>query len=404
MPDGPIFAYRTLCHDEHLQHDDAQALAAEKLQSLHHAVHDYRPNNGSGTWRDRLGLSRRKDPAPQGLYIFGRVGRGKSMLMDIFHDTVDIEHKRRVHFHEFMLEVHGALHEIRKRGGEQDPLGIVAADIAADTWLLCFDEFQVDNIADAMILGRLFQGLFDAGVVVVSTSNTAPTDLYKGKLQRDRFLPFIDLLCEKLDVLELDGAFDYRRESLRAMRLYHAPLGPEADTALDHAFEQLTAGAHPAPDEISIQGRTVAVPLSARGVARFSFADLCDNPLGAADYLAIAKKFNTLILSGIPYLKPSRRNEARRFILLMDSLYEHNVNLVCSAEVAPDEIYPEGDGVDPFQRAVSRLLEMQGDDYLALPHVTEDEPEDLVVGAEPDREESDDQSDHRALGGEPERG
>jgi len=404
MTDGPIFAYRALCHDEHLRHDDAQALAAEKLQSLHHAVHDYRPHNGSGSWRDRLGLSRRRDPVPQGLYIFGRVGRGKSMLMDIFYDTVDIEHKRRVHFHEFMLEIHGALHEIRKGGGEQDPLGIVAADIATETWLLCFDEFQVDHIADAMILGRLFEGLFEAGVVVVSTSNTAPTDLYKGKLQRDRFLPFIDLLCEKLDVLELDGEFDYRRESLRAMRLYHAPLGPDADNALDRAFDQLTAGAHPVPDKISVQGRNVAVPLSARGVARFSFADLCDNPLGAADYLAIAKKFNTLILSGVPYLKPSRRNEAKRFISLMDSLYEHNVNLVCSAEVAPDEIYPEGDGVDPFQRAVSRLLEMQGDEYLALPHLSEDAPEDLVVATEPECDESDDQTNDRALGGEPERG
>jgi cell division protein ZapE len=401
MTDGPIFAYRTLCHASHLQHDDAQALAAEKLQSLHHAVQDYRPNNGSGSWRDRLGLTRRRDPAPQGLYIFGRVGRGKSMLMDIFHDTVDIEHKRRVHFDEFMLEVHGALHEIRKGGGEQDPLGIVAADIAAETWLLCFDEFQVDNIADAMILGRLFQGLFDAGVVIVATSNTAPTELYKDKLQRDRFEPFIELLCEKLDVLELDGEYDYRRESLRAMQLYHTPLTPEADSALDNAFEQLTAGGHGAPSEITVQGRTVAVPLTSRGVARFSFADLCDNPLGAADYLAIAKKFNTLILSGIPYLKPSRRNEAKRFISLMDSLYEHNVNLVCSAEVAPDEIYPEGDGVDPFQRAVSRLLEMQGDDYLALPHITDDEQDDSVVSAEPDRDGSDNQTDDRALGDEP---
>lgn len=376
MTDGPIFAYRALCHDEHLQHDDAQALAAEKLQGLHHAVHDYQPSNGSGSWRDRLGLSRRqRDPAPQGLYIFGRVGRGKSMLMDIFYDTVDIEHKRRVHFHEFMLEVHGALHEIRKGGGERDPLGIVAADIAAETWLLCFDEFQVDNIADAMILGRLFRGLFDAGIVVVATSNTAPTDLYKGKLQRDRFLPFIDLLAEKLDVLELDGEFDYRRESLRAMRLYHTPISPESDSALDYAFEQLTAGAHAMEDEISVQGRKVTVPVSARGVARFTFEELCNRPLAAADYLAIAKKFNTLILSGIPCLKPSRRNEAQRFILLMDSLYEHNVNLVCSAEVAPDEIFPDGDGAAPFQRAVSRLLEMQGDEYLALPHISEDDPE-----------------------------
>ncbi|NQU69192.1 MAG: cell division protein ZapE, partial [Rhodospirillales bacterium] len=218
-----------------------------------------------------------------------------------------------------------------------------------------------------------FQGLFDAGIVVVATSNTAPTDLYKGKLQRDRFLPFIDLLAEKLDVLELDGEFDYRRESLRAMRLYHTPISPESDSALDYAFEQLTAGAHAMEDEISVQGRKVTVPVSARGVARFTFEELCNRPLAAADYLAIAKKFNTLILSGIPYLDPSRRNEAQRFTLLMDSLYEHNVNLVCSANVAPDEIFPDGDGSAPFQRAVSRLLEMQGDEYLALPHISEDD-------------------------------
>jgi cell division protein ZapE len=298
------------------------------------------------------------------------------MLMDMFHDSVRLSQKRRVHFHEFMLEIHAALHAIRKRGGERDPLGIVAADIAAETWLLCFDEFQVDNIADAMILGRLFKGLFDAGVVVVSTSNTAPTDLYKGKLQRDRFLPFIALLCDKLDVLELDGGLDYRRESLRAMRLYHTPLGPDSATALDQAFHQLTAGATAEPDRVSAQGRVIDVPLSARGVARFSFEELCDNPLGAADYLAIAKKFHTLILSGIPRLTPARRNEAKRFIALMDTLYEHNVKLVCSAEAAPDEIYPEGDGVDTFQRAVSRLLEMQGDAYLAQPHLAEDPPGD----------------------------
>ena len=370
MTEGPLFAYRADCRAGRLKADPMQALAAEKLQSLYRAVHDYRPASGSAGWRERFGLTfRQRAAAPQGLYLFGPVGRGKSMLMDMFFDTALVAQKRRVHFHEFMIEIHAALHEIRRRGAERDPLGIVSADIAARSWLLCFDEFQVENIADAMILGRLFQGLFDAGVVVVATSNTQPADLYKDKLQRDRFVPFIDLLCRKLDVLELAGAVDHRRESLRAMGLYHTPLGREAQAALDAAFTRLTADAPAAPDRLSVQGRTVAVPLSARGVARFAFADLCEKPLGAGDYLAIAKRFHTVILANIPYLPPAKRNEAKRFLTLIDTLYEHNVNLVCSAAVEADDLYPEGDGADAFQRAVSRLLEMQGDAYIGQRHL-----------------------------------
>lgn len=371
MTDGPLFAYRAHCRDGHLNPDPAQALAAEKLQGLHHALKNYRPTAGAAGWRARLGpLRRQRGSAPQGLYIFGRVGRGKSMLMDMFYDSVDMGQKRRVHFHEFMLQVHAALHVIRGNGGKRDPLGVVSADIAARSWLLCFDEFQVENIADAMILGRLFRGLFDAGVVVVATSNTAPADLYKGKLQRDRFLPFIDLIRDKLDVIELDGAVDYRRESLRGMPLYHVPLGPEAGAALAEAFRQLTAAAPASPYKLTVQGRTVDVPLCARGVARFSFSDLCERPLGTADYLAIARRFHTVVLGTIPLLPREKGNEAMRLLTLIDVLYEHNVNLVCSAAVAPDEIYPEGDGADAFQRAVSRLLEMQGDEYIALPHLS----------------------------------
>ena len=374
MTDGPLFAYRARCRAGGLKAEPTQELAAEKLQSLYRAVGDYRPASGPAGWRERLGLTlRQREPAPQGLYLFGPVGRGKSMLMDMFFDSLALAHKRRVHFHEFMIEIHAALHEIRRRGATRDPLGIVSADIAARSWLLCFDEFQVENIADAMILGRLFQGLFDAGVVMVATSNTQPADLYKDKLQRDRFMPFIDLLCAKLDVLELAGAVDYRRESLRAMRLYHTPLGRDAEAALDGAFTRLTAAAPAAPDMLSVQGRTVTVPLSARGVARFGFADLCDKPLGAADYLAIAKRFHTVILADIPYLPPARRNEAKRFLTLIDALYEHKVNLVCSAAVEADGLYPEGDGADAFQRAVSRLLEMQGDAYIGSGHVVESE-------------------------------
>ena len=265
MTEGPLFSYRAHCRAGRLKSDPLQALASEKLQSLYRAVSDYRPASGSAGWRERLGLGRRqRETAPQGLYLFGPVGRGKSMLMDMFFDSVPVDEKRRVHFHEFMIEIHAALHEIRGRGGARDPLGIVADNIASRTWLLCFDEFQVENIADAMILGRLFQGLFKAGAVVVATSNTRPTDLYKGKLQYDRFVPFIDLLCERLDVLELAGAVDYRRESLRAMQLYHTPLDPAAEAALDSAFLRLTADAPAAPEQLMVQGRNLDVPLTAK--------------------------------------------------------------------------------------------------------------------------------------------
>lgn len=313
------------------------------------------------------------------------------MLADMFFDNAPLAEKRRVHFHEFMLDVHAALHEIRKGGGQRDPVGIVAADIAAQSWLLCFDEFQIENIADAMILGRLFRGLFDAGVVVVATSNTAPGELYKDKLQRDRFLPSIDLLVEKLDVLELDGPLDYRRESLRAMRLYHTPLGPDTEAALGDVFAALTRTVPATSEELVVQGRKVHVPLCALGVARFSFAELCEMALGAADYLAIAKRFHTVILDSIPSLPPARRNEATRFLTLIDALYEHNVNLVCSADVEPDAIYPEGDGAAAFQRAVSRLLEMQGDDYLSLPHLVAGEDGVLDPSSVADVDLSEDQ-------------
>lgn len=376
MTDGPLFSYRAQCRAGSLKSDPMQGLVAEKLQSLHLAVRDHRPASGSAGWRERLGLARRqRETAPQGLYLFGPVGRGKSMLMDMFYDSVSVVEKRRVHFYEFMVEIHAALHDIRGHGGARNPLSIVSADIVARTWLLCFDEFQVENIADAMILGRLFQGLFKAGAVVVATSNTRPADLYKDNLQHDRFAPFIDLLCERLDILELAGPVDYRRESLRAMRLYHTPLGRDSEAALDNAFTRLTAGAPAVTERLLVQGRTVEVPLTASGVARFTFANLCEEPLGAADYLAIAKRFHTVILSDIPYLPPTRRNESKRFLILIDALFEHNVNLVCSAAVDADALYPEGDGAAAFQRAVSRLLEMQGDGYIGLGHLVSTEAE-----------------------------
>lgn len=378
--DSPVAALRERRKKGALKSDPAQDLAAEKLQLLHQALKNYVPLGHQGAlagWKARLGLARRQEDPPQGLYIFGAVGRGKSMLMDLFFDSAPVpaEHKRRVHFHAFMIEVHQRLHAWRQRtkGAESDPIPKLAEEIAAETWLLCFDEFQVSNIADAAILGRLFAALFDDGVVVVATSNRAPDDLYLGGLQRELFLPFIALMKEKLDIIELDGGVDYRLLRLRGRPVYHQPLTSEAEAALDEAFATLTENGedHPAePCTLTVQGRKLQVPLAAKGVARFTFSELCARPLGAADYLALATHFHTLIISGIPKLGRDRHNEAVRFMTLIDELYEHKVNLICSAAVPPTELYTEGDFSFEFQRTVSRLLEMQSDDYLTAPHLT----------------------------------
>ncbi|MFM8679524.1 MAG: cell division protein ZapE [Alphaproteobacteria bacterium] len=329
---------------------------------------------GGGGWLSRLGLGgRRSAPAPapagrQGLYVHGPVGRGKSMLMDLFFAAAPVAAKRRVHFHAFMLEIHDRLHRRRQARAESDPIGPVAREIAAEARLLCFDEFQVTNIADAMILGRLFQGLFDAGVTVVATSNTRLADLYAGGLQRDRFLPAIALLRERLEEVALDGPADYRRDRIRGMAVYHSPLGPAAAAALDRAFADLTEGAEPAPLGIEVQGRSVVLRMAARGVARASFRELCEAPLGPADYLAIARACHTLVLEGIPVLTAERRNEARRFVTLVDALYEHRARRVCSAAAPPDALHAAGDHAAEFRRTASRLHEMQSAEYLASAH------------------------------------
>jgi len=368
---GPLGLYRARRRAGQLEADPAQELAAEKLQSLHHALLHYQPASGRAGWRERLGLARQREEPPQGLYIFGGVGRGKSMLMDLFFASAPIEKKRRVHFHEFMLEVHDSLHRHRKeRANEGDVLAPLAEQVADGAWLLCFDEFHVSNIADAMLLGRLFAALLDLGVVVVATSNTAPDDLYRGGLQRERFLPFIELLKERLDILELDGAVDYRRNRITGMTVYHQPLGAAADAALAEAFARLTDDAAGSATTLTVQGRPLAVPQAAKGVARFRFADLCERALGAADYIAIATHFHTVIVAGIPAMTPDQRNEARRFMTLIDALYEHKTNLICAAADAPDKLYAAGDGARDFERTASRLIEMQSMAYLARPHLT----------------------------------
>ncbi|MBM3522938.1 MAG: AFG1 family ATPase [Alphaproteobacteria bacterium] len=361
-------AYRGRVDAGELKSDAAQGRIAAALDRLARDLAGYEPVRDSG-WRARFRFARRPQTPPRGAFIHGSVGRGKSMLMDIFYMAAPTARKRRTHFHAFMLDVHERLHRRRQARSERDPIVPLARELADEATLLCFDEFQVTNIADAMILGRLFAGLFEAGVVVVATTNTAPDDLYAGGLQRDRFLSAIALLKEKLDVFELDGETDYRRDRIKGMAVYHAPLGPRAKAALDAAFASLTDSARGGPVELAVQGRVVTLPCAALGVARARFDELCERALGAADYLAIARTFHTLLLDDVPILSAERRNEARRFITLIDALYEHRTKLVCSAAASPDALHAAGDHAAEFRRTASRLHEMQSAAYLATRHL-----------------------------------
>lgn len=341
-----------------LSRDAAQVRVAGALDELAAAV------RAAKVARARLLPLRRAAAArPRGIYLHGAVGRGKTMLMDLFVEATDGVPRRRIHFHEFMADVHERI----KRGRETasgDPIPSVAAGIAKESPLLCLDELQVTDIADAMILGRLFTGLFENGVVPVITSNAAPRELYPNGLNRSLFLPFVDMLEASLTVLRLDADQDYRLQKLAGRPLYFSPLGPEATAALDEHWERLT-GHHPAAEALlSVKGRELKVPMSSMGVARLGFADLCAKPLGALDYLHLAHAFHTIILDGIPRLGPEKRNEARRFIALIDTLYDNRVCLIASAACSPQEIYPEGDGGFLFERTVSRLMEMQSEAYL----------------------------------------
>ncbi|MEO1248531.1 MAG: cell division protein ZapE [Pseudomonadota bacterium] len=386
MTDGPLPAYRAKCEAGEIDPDPMQRLAAEKLQALHRRIAHYEPQEPKKKgWRHRLGFGGNKKDGeapnvPTGLYLFGGAGRGKSMLMDLFFETATIEKKRRVHFHEFMLEVHDRLHIWRKeRSSEEarargqniaDPMPILAKDLINQCWLLCFDEFHVVDVADAMILGRLFEALFDRGMVVVATSNWAPDDLYKDGLQRQRFLPFIDLLKQRMDILHLSGSQDYRLLGMAGEQVYFTPLNGASEQAMARAFAKMTEDAEPKPDELILKGRTLEVPRSARGVAWFSFEELCARPLGAADYLALATHYSAILLEGVPQLKPEHRNEAKRLIVLIDALYEHRTKLVVSAEVPADQLYLEGTGAGvEFDRTVSRLTEMQSADYFTVEHL-----------------------------------
>jgi cell division protein ZapE len=339
-----------------LTRDPLQEKAAQRLEALAAALARYRPG------KRRLLFA--QAPPPKGLYIWGDVGRGKSMLMDLFFDVAPMRDKRRVHFNAFMADTHARIHAERQSGDTNDPIPPVARAIAKDAPLLCFDEFQVIDVADAMILGRLFEQLFELGVVVVTTSNTAPAHLYEGGLNRQLFLPFIALIERRLDVVELNGDEDYRRQRMAGLDLYIMPLGSDADARMDAAWMRLTDRAKGEAASLEVFGRDVAVPRAAGGVARFTFSDLCASPLAGADYVAIARAFHTLLVDNIPVMDPRMRNEARRFALLIDTLYDEGTTLICSAAAPADRLYVEGDGTDAFRRTVSRLIEMQGADYL----------------------------------------
>ena len=369
--------YQALVSSGAIEPDVAQAQAAEAFADLERRLAQYKPVRKQGL----LGrLFADKDEAPpRGLYVHGEVGRGKTMLMDMFFQQSPVEHKRRAHFHEFMAEVHERIFALRQsiaRGeiADGDVIALTAAGIFDQAWLLCFDEFHVTDIADAMILGRLFSKLFELGTVVVATSNVAPDDLYKGGLNRALFLPFIAQISDHMDVLRLDARTDFRLEKLAGVKMWLVPADAAADAALGQAWMRMTGKAPCKPRDISTKGRVLHVPCSADGVARFSFADICEQPLAASDYLRLAHDYHTLIIDHIPVMDYAERNAAKRFIALIDTLYDNAVKLLASAQANPVSLYlaSEGNEANEFKRTASRLIEMSSESYLALPHGRKD--------------------------------
>jgi cell division protein ZapE len=369
--------YQALVSSGAIEPDAAQAEVADAYAGLERSLDGYKPQRKQGLLGRLFGD--KGEPPPRGLYVHGEVGRGKTMLMDLFFQASPIDHKRRAHFHEFMAEVHERIYGYRQSiargeiaGG--DVIALTASAIFDEAWLLCFDEFHVTDIADAMILGRLFAKLFELGTVVVATSNVAPEDLYEGGLNRALFLPFIAQIQAHMDVMRLDARTDFRLEKLAGVKMWLVPADAEADAALDKTWAKLTGRAKCKPRDITIKGRILHVPCSSQGVARFSFADLCEKPLAASDYLRLAHDYHTILIDHIPVMDYPARNAAKRFITLIDTLYDNGVKLMASAEADPTSLYvaTDGDEANEFKRTSSRLIEMSSDDYLALPHGRKD--------------------------------
>jgi cell division protein ZapE len=366
--------YEALVASGAIERDPAQVSLVRRLDALAAALGEHRLARKSSSLGWLFGRRKAPDP-PKGLYVWGAVGRGKTMLMDLFFEALPVRRKRRVHFHAFMADAHERIHLWRQalKNGEvsgDDPIRPVAASLAEEAWVLCFDEFAVTDIADAMILGRLFTALFEHGVVVVATSNVEPDRLYEGGLNRALFLPFIALLQERMQVVRLEARADFRLEKLAGSPVYHTPADEAARAALDRAFASLSGRSRGEPMKLTVKGRAVEIPQAAGGVARASFADLCAQPLGASDYLAIAQRFHTLILEGVPRMGFEQRNEAKRFITLVDALYDSRVKLLASADAEAPDLYRAETGREAFEfdRAVSRLIEMRSEEYLSLPH------------------------------------
>src|SRR5438105_6824549 len=365
--------YQALVSSGAIEADPAQADAAEAFAALEERLSSYKPVRKLSLLGRLFGD--KGEPPPRGLYVHGEVGRGKTMLMDLFFQQSQVQHKRRAHFHEFMAEAHEKIYAYRQniaRGEieDGDVIELTANAIFDEAWLLCFDEFHVTDIADAMILGRLFAKLFDLGSVVVATSNVAPDELYKGGLNRALFLPFIAQIEKHMDVLRPDARTDFRLEKLAGVKMWLVPADRAADAALDKAWAKMTGNAPCKPRDISIKGRVLHVPCASHGVARFSFRELCEMPLAAPDYLRLARDYHTIMIDHIPVMDYAERNAAKRFIALIDTLHDNAVKLMASAAADPVSLYLATDGseANEFKRTSSRLIEMGSESYLARPH------------------------------------
>lgn len=366
--------YAALVSTGEIDSDPVQQSAAQTLDRLNAQLAEKRLARKSSALGWLFAKRKAEEPPLKGLYLWGGVGRGKTMLMDLFFDVATIKRKRRVHFHAFMADVHARIHAHRQahKAGQtkqDDPIPPVAAALAGESVLICFDEFHVVDIADAMILGRLFTQLFQRGVVLVATSNVMPSGLYKDGLNRALFMPFVELLHRHVDVFELDAGKDYRIDKLGAAPTWYNPLGPVSDHAMDEAWERLTNHAKGDQDVLIIKARELPIPRHAHGVARFTFSQLCEQPLGAEDYLALAGRFHTLLIDNIPIMDAARRNEAKRFITLIDALYDTRTKLIASADGEPTELYQASSGNEAFafDRTASRLIDMRSHDYLSAP-------------------------------------